>query len=274
MKNFIFFIFLFSFLNPAHSGNVPDSFFEEFSLKKEKIFFIEKKEDLNKKSLYQGHQLFESEIMSQLYSNQDFIIYANKNLLNSNCYSFFALYSIKKCNSSIEDYFSENFEKVYGDLFSKEKLNNGFGLFLKYHELAHFLIKNKNLSYAEQEIRSDLLALNLLWYYHEIDFRKEAWLMRKLNYMIKKDENRWYYNYLKNWDFKEKTGDNLITFLESWIKKNDHKEESEKVELINRLDNAFSKHLSKNLFKNNGFREEFMKEIREYDNQRELSRRI
>lgn len=191
-------------------GNSP--FYNYIKNENKRVFLI-KSEKENVSSLYRNPQ-FKDNFFSALYSDGAFVIYINKDRLSEECVLTFQFHDVKLCESEKLMSFVKKFVNDEKNQFYKYEKE--FDYFLFYHEFSHLLINEKwgYKYHSEVEFLADLMALDMLWMFHNIDYREKVSLLRKNNFYFKSDLQYKYYMKYKGYNLKEMDSDFNI---ENWF---------------------------------------------------------
>ncbi len=212
-----------------HEDFMNSPFYEYVKNENRRILLITT-ENMNLKSSYR-HPEFNNDFFSALYSDGTFVIYINKNKLSKKCTFAFQFYDLEFCESKKFTDFVKKFvnEEEY-EFYEYEK---EFNYFLFYHEFFHLLINEKwGFKYhSDIEFLADLMALDMLWMFHGIDYRKEVSVLREKNFYFKSDLQFKRYMKYKNYDLKNLNSDfnvnvwfsDILSFSNSSILKEDEK---------------------------------------------------
>ena len=180
-------------------GNSP--FYNYIKNENKRVFLIKsEKENIN--SIYRNPQ-FQNRFFSALYSDGAFVIYINKDRLSKECIFAFQIHDVKLCESEKLMSFVKKFVNNKKNQFYEYEKE--FDYFLFYHEFSHLLINEKwgHKYHSEIEFLADLMALDMLWTFHGIDYREEITVLRKNNFYFKSDLQYKYYMKYKNYSLKE-----------------------------------------------------------------------
>lgn len=184
-----------------HEDFLKSPFYKYIEDKNKKIVLITTERE-NISSLYR-HPEFSNDFFSALYSDGAFVIYINENKLSEECVFVFQLHDVKSCESEKFMSFVKKFVNDKKNQFYEYEKK--FDYFLFYHEFSHMLINEKwgHKYHLEIEFLADLMALDMLWTFHGIDYREEITVLRKNNFYFKSDLQYKYYMKYKNYSLKE-----------------------------------------------------------------------
>lgn len=188
-----------------HEDFLNSPFYKYIEDENRKIILITTKRE-NMNSLYR-HPEFSNDFFSALYSDGAFVIYINKNKLSKKCTFSFQFHDLELCESKKFMNFLDKF--VNSEQYTFYEYEKEFDYFLFYHEFSHSLIHEKwGVKYhSEVEFLADLMALDMLWMFHGVDYREEISFLRENNFYFKSDLQFKRHMKYKNYELKDFNSD-------------------------------------------------------------------
>jgi hypothetical protein len=245
-----------------HEDFIKSPFYNYIESKNKRLFLI-KEESENLYSIYNNSK-FNEMFFSVLYEDNSFVIYINNKMLKRDCVFAFQFYELSSCKDPNMMILINNFIKNNPDLLYEYEEN--FNYFLFYHEFSHLLIYEEtgSLDFDKFEFLADLMALEMMWYFHEVDYREELFKIRKNSFYFKTDSQ--FKFYMKYLDYSLKFQKNSFN-IEDWF--SDILAFSEKIYLttddkktIKEKSSELNKKISKELIDLN--EEDKLKDLKEY----------